>query len=156
MSEWKKPNQSLVARWSSALVLILLAIACLAAPFFVTVRPPFAIGCALGAIVLSCAAGYILKDDLAAMTPAPKRRWFQFSLRALFWLITISAIGAGVVVTEHRERIRLESENALCETKIKKLEADILMSKVENDRLRISLIFLIEKAEREERRFWGL
>lgn len=42
------------------------------------------------------------------MTAAtPSRRWFQFSIGSLLWLMTVAAT-ASFGLREHRERVRLE------------------------------------------------
>jgi cell division protein FtsB len=56
-------------------------------------------------------------------TPTPpRRRWFQFSLSSLLWLMVVLAIAA-FGVRERRERRQLEAEVCRQEAEYKKLEA---------------------------------
>ena len=43
------------------------------------------------------------------MPTTPRRRWFQFGLREMFWLLLVVAL-ASFGVREHRERIRERGE----------------------------------------------
>ncbi len=48
------------------------------------------------------------------MTPAPKRRWFRFSLRTLFVVVTVFGVWLGWNLHQVQERNRLMDHIAAC------------------------------------------
>src|SRR5688572_21449236 len=50
--------------------------------------------------------------------PKPTRRWFRFSLRTLFIVVTIVAVGLGWVLTEAKRQRLVEMQLEACSAQI--------------------------------------
>ena len=66
--------------------------------------------------------------------PTPRRRWFQFSMASLLWLMLTVAL-AIVALREHRQRAILDAKAEAREAHIKRVENELDAAKTEVEKL---------------------
>src|SRR5579863_6016710 len=66
---------------------------------------------------------------------ALRRRWYQFSLGTIFWLILLAGLSA-LAIREHRETARLEDELADSQRRVQllQIQTEVLEFRIKSDR----------------------